>query len=78
MDKYSQRNKGKLEKKSIRLFKGDAEFLDEFYPRAGHTIIIRILVRNFCKKLQENFNRKEIPDELRGLTLEGSGEGEPS
>lgn len=74
MDKYSERKKGELEKKSLRLFKGDSEILDEFYPRAGHSIIIRTIVHNFVKKLQESANRKEIPDELRNLTIDGTGQ----
>lgn len=70
MDKYSQRNKGKLVKKGLRLFEGDAEIIDDFFPRAGHSVIIRLLVRDFVKKLQANMNQKELPDGIRELTIE--------
>ena len=78
MDKYSQRNKGKLVKKGLRLFEGDSEVIDEFFPKAGHNVIVRLLVRDFVKKLQANFNQKELPNAIRELTIEGSGEGESS
>jgi len=80
MDKYKARKQGKLVKKSLRLFDGDAEILDEHYPRAGHSVIIRAIVHNFVKKLQENINKKELPNELRDLTIavDGSGEEQPS
>lgn len=70
VDKYSQRNKGELEKKSLRLFAGDTEIIDEYFPRAGHSVIIRLLVKDFVKKLEANMNQKELPDGIRELTIE--------
>lgn len=67
MDKHSAKNKGKLERKQIRLFEGDAAILDEYYPRAGHTIIIRIIVHNFVKKLLNKTNQKELMNELESI-----------
>jgi len=79
--KYTARKKGKLVKKSLRLFDGDTETIDEFYPKAGHSVIIRAVVHNFVKKLQENINQKELPNELRELansvSLDGGGEEQP-
>lgn len=82
MDKYNQRKKGILEKKSLRLFQGDAAFIDECYPRAGHNIIIRSIVHNFVKKLREKTSQQEIENEFGngigdGISLGRSGEGEP-
>lgn len=79
MDKYGQRNKGKLEKKNLRLFQGDAEFLDEMFPRAGYSIVIRMIVHNFVKKLQANINKVEIANDLRelNLALDRGESGEP-
>jgi len=80
MDKYNQKNKGELEKKNLRLFKGDAAFIEEHFPRAGYSIIIRNLVRQFRRQIEAKINQQEIInddslDEL-GLTITGSGEAE--
>jgi len=42
-----------LEKKTIRLHRGDADILQQFYPRLGYNKAIRVLVRNHIKTLQE-------------------------
>lgn len=62
MRKHTEKNKGELERKGIRLFKGDAELINEYYPTAGYNVVIRKLVHNFCRRLEENTNRKELPD----------------
>lgn len=76
MNKHQVKKLGELEKKSLRLFKGDAATLDECFPEAGHSVVIRMLVRNFIKKLENN--QQEIPKDVREfiITLDGSGEGE--
>ena len=77
MDKHSQKKKGKLEKKTVRLFEGDTAFIDEMYPRAGHNIIIRNLVHRFVKRLREQTDQQEIENEFgTDIALDGSGEGE--
>lgn len=65
MDKWGMRKKGKLVKKSLRLFEGHTEILDQYFPRAGHSIIIRALVKNFVDKLENNINQKELPTDVR-------------
>lgn len=65
MDRHTAKGKGELEQKQIRLFKGDAAFIDEHFPRAGHTIVIRNLVRKFCKSIEEKINKiEETKEEL--------------
>lgn len=80
MDKHSQKKKGELEKKTVRLFKGETAFIDEMYPRAGHNIIIRNLVHKFVTRLKEKTDQQEIENEFGAgindsLTITGSGEG---
>lgn len=62
MDKHTERMKGKLERKHIRFFDGDCDFLDERFPRAGHTVIVRNVVHAFVKRLKETENQIEARD----------------
>lgn len=76
MYKHGEKNKGELEKKNIRLFKGDAEFLEEHFPRAGYSIIIRNLVRQFRRQVEAKINQQESFNDSRNFTLDGSLENE--
>lgn len=47
-----------LIKKTIRLYAGDTEELDGFYPTLGYNAVIRELVRRHLKRLRERTNRR--------------------
>lgn len=53
-----------LQKVTIRLHQGDKDIIDEFYPSLGHNQVIRKIVRNFCKQLQEKMNERRSPDDI--------------
>ena len=73
MRKSTEKNKGELELKGIRLFKGDAAFLDENFPNLGHTIIIRKLTRDFVTKPRERQNQNgTVPSVDTDFTIDGS------
>lgn len=58
-----------LVKKTIRLFSGDTERLDEYYPKVGHNRAIRALVRRHLTALDAKVNqRSPDTDELSDLT----------
>lgn len=57
MRKSTEKNKGELELRGVRFFKGDLAFLDENFPNLGHTIIIRKLTRDFVNKTRERQNQ---------------------
>lgn len=45
---------------TIRLFEGDKEELNKFYPAKGYNWCIRHLVRRHIKALKEKENRKTL------------------
>lgn len=63
MRKSTEKNKGELELRGVRFFKGDLAFLDENFPNLGHTIIVRKLTRDFVNKTRERQNQNgTVPD----------------
>lgn len=46
-----------LEKVSIRIFVGDREELERFYPALGYNKVVRFLIHKHVKKLQEQENK---------------------
>ncbi len=50
-----------LEKVTIRLRLGDKEWLDSVYPNAGHNKVIRALVANHRKAVEERVASKQTP-----------------
>lgn len=78
--KNNYKNKGELEVKTIRLFKGDVDIINSFYPNAGYNVVIRMLVHNLVKKLLATTNSLENidgTDITLDITLAGSIEGQP-
>lgn len=49
-----------LEKITIRIHRGDKERLDFLYPKLGHTEVIRTLIRNHIRRIDEIANQ-QIP-----------------
>lgn len=47
-----------LEKVTIRLRRGDADKLKQFYPSLGYNEAIRRIVGHHVKQLEEKFNRQ--------------------
>lgn len=47
-----------LEKITIRVRRGDAEKLKQFYPSLGYNEAIRRIVGHHVKQLEEKFNRQ--------------------
>jgi hypothetical protein len=47
-----------LEKVTIRLRRGDADKLKQFYPKLGYNEAIRRIVGYHVKQLEERFNRQ--------------------
>ncbi len=64
MAKNSERDNVEKEVVTLRLYKGDKEILNEFYPRAGYNRVVRILVRKHIRALQEKLSRKLPPEDL--------------
>lgn len=60
-----------FEKKTIRLFKGDAEAMNRFYPQAGYNRAIRTLVHQHLRALEEKLSRR-----LSDSALNMAGEDE--
>lgn len=67
--------KGDLEKVTIRLHAGDKDKLNDYYPHVGYNVVIRELVRNFIRKIEEktsrqseehniNINMEELDDDI--------------
>jgi hypothetical protein len=48
----------------MRFFEGDPERLEEFYPRAGYNKVIRALVHQHIRLLEEKASRKLSDSEL--------------
>ena len=61
--------KSNLEKRTIRLYAGDAEKLAKFFPQVGYNLAIRTMVRNTIKKLEEEFQQKLEASGLDDFTL---------
>jgi hypothetical protein len=57
-----------LEKVTIRLNRGHAQKLDDFFPSVGYNKVIRTLVANFLKgveeKAQKNLPKTLTPQEI--------------
>lgn len=58
-----------LEKKTIRLHRGDTGILEKFYPTMGYNAAIRKLVRKHCRALEERASQAEAGTHLE-LDLE--------
>ena len=43
---------------SLRLYEGDPERLQDFYPRKGYATIIRSLIRHHIRKIEERAERR--------------------
>lgn len=56
------KNKPELELRTIRLFKGDSDRLQEYYQKSGYNKAIRVLVRNHLNKLDKKLSEK-LPEE---------------
>ena len=50
-----------LVKKTIRLYSGDAERLEEYYPKSGYNRVIRTLVRRHLRTLDANVAQRSAP-----------------
>lgn len=50
-----------VEKVTMNLFTGDAEKLRDFFPRQGASFMVRNLVRNFIRKVEEDASQKNAP-----------------
>jgi len=64
-----QKNNEDLVKVTIRLYDGDKEELDEFYPSLGHNRVIRDLVRKHIRLLRERISHRAEPAPI-DLSLE--------
>lgn len=53
-----RRSQRPIKKHTLRLYDGNTELLDQFYPDIGHNAVIRALVDKFCRGLQEKLNKK--------------------
>ena len=58
------RDKPEFEKKTIRLFVGDADAMNRFYPEAGYNRAIRTLVRQHLRSLEERLSRRLSSESL--------------
>jgi hypothetical protein len=52
------REKENLEKVTVRLYIGDKEELNSFYPQLGYNKVVRKLITDHLKKLRERVNQK--------------------
>lgn len=50
-----------LAKQTLTLFKGDVERLRDLFPRQGASFMIRNLVRQFLRKVEEDASLKTPP-----------------
>lgn len=55
-----------VKKYTVNLFQGDLEALQELFPRAGASRVIRNLVRSFLNKLKSQSPTEpvELPDDI--------------
>lgn len=58
MTREIQQSEPKLETVLVRLHAGDKDRLRAFYPKVGHTKVIRLLVSEHLKKLELKFQEK--------------------
>lgn len=52
-----------LEKVTIRLFRGDKEKLEHFFP-VGYNKVIRYMIRNLLKGIEERTQQSALPTEF--------------
>lgn len=50
-----------VEKVTLNLFDGDAEKLRDLFPRQGASFMVRNLVRQFLRKVEEDTAQKSSP-----------------
>lgn len=53
-----KRSEFPIKKHTIRLYEGDTEKLDLFYPELGHNAVIRETVHRLVKRTEERYNRR--------------------
>jgi hypothetical protein len=63
----ARKNEIGLEKVTIRIFKGDLEAINRYYPTTGHNVVIRKLIRKHLRKMEEL-------DSQHRATLDKAGE----
>lgn len=59
-----------LEKVTLRLRKGDKEFIDMLYPNGKHNKVIRAIVSNFVNEKREALNHIDGKHKLPEVNLE--------
>ncbi len=59
----AKKNDHKLVKITIRIFEGDKEELDEFYPLIGHNRAMREVIHKHIKLLKEKQSQRSTVDE---------------
>lgn len=57
------------EKKLVKLVKGDAAVLQQFYPDIGYNAVVRSLVHRHAMKLKERESREGVIQHARTKTL---------
>lgn len=67
----ARKNEIGLEKITIRIFKGDVEALNRYYPTTGHNVVIRKLIRKHLRKMEElDSQRRAALDQAGEIELE--------
>lgn len=56
--------KADFEKVTIRLTRGAKERINELYPNIGYNKVIRTIVDNFVKKIEERINQNNTCDQM--------------
>lgn len=54
-----------LEKVTINLTRGDMEFLQTAYPEIGASKVIRTLVREHCRRIEERMPKTALPSDVK-------------
>lgn len=65
-----QKEKGEFEKlPGVRLYLGDRDRLEAYYPKAGYNRVIRRLVRQHLDRMDAKFEQRAAAKELNGETI---------
>jgi hypothetical protein len=68
-----------LEVVTLRLYQGDKDRLDEYYPQLGYNKIVRLIVRNHLQRLDKKVERALSPSKINPIDLgELDGNDEPT
>lgn len=75
----ARKNEIGLEKVTIRIFKGDLEAINRYYPTTGHNVVIRKLIRKHLRKMEElDSQRRALLDKAGEIEIGELDVGTPS